>query len=341
MLFWILAALTVFIIFALSLGKIISAPGHSGPETSHFNGKKFLNTSGSQAKSVTEVLKWIARRDQGPWAKNYETKVGPKPSSSSESLLITFVNHSTFLIQWNHLNILTDPIWSERCSPFSFVGPQRMRPPGIHFEDLPHIDAVLISHNHYDHLDIPTIRQIEAKWSPVFIVPLGVKAHLDQLGIQNAIELDWWNETNMGITVRSLPAQHFSGRGMFDRDRTLWAGYLLEHGGKKVYFAGDSGYGDLFKEIGKKVGPVDVALIPIGAYLPIWFMSPIHISPVEAVKVHQDVKSAVSVGMHFGTFPLADEGQGKAEEDLILALEAAGVKQGAFIIPEEGKAMRF
>ena len=117
----------------------------------------------------------------------------------------------------------------------------------------------------------------------------------------------------MGITVRSMPAQHFSGRGMFDRDRTLWCGYLLEHGGKKVYFAGDSGYGDFFKEIGKKEGPMDVSLIPIGAYLPTWFMSPIHISPPEAVKVHQDVKSKVSIGMHFGTFPLADEGQGKAE----------------------------
>jgi len=333
--------LVIILFFILIIGKVISAPRYSGKASNHFDTRKFINPSGAKAKGINSVFKWIARRDQGPWAKNYETEVGPKPSSSSESLLITFVNHSTFLIQWNHLNILTDPIWSERCSPFSFVGPQRMRPPGIHFEELPHIDAVLISHNHYDHLDIPTIRQIEAKWSPVFIVPLGVKAHLDQLGIQNAIELDWWNETNMGITVRSLPAQHFSGRGMFDRDRTLWAGYLLEHGGKKVYFAGDSGYGDLFKEIGKKVGPVDVSLIPIGAYLPTWFMSPIHISPAEAVKVHQDVKSAVSVGMHFGTFPLADEGQGKAEEDLILTLEAAGVKQGAFIIPEEGKAISF
>ncbi|WP_421895875.1 MBL fold metallo-hydrolase [Marinoscillum sp.] len=341
MLLWVLSFLLIVIVSILSIGHRIGAPGYSGPETKHFNGKKFVNTSGVQAKGMIEAFRWMAQRDHGPWTKNYEREVGPKPTTSSEHLIITFINHSTFLIQWNHLNILTDPIWSERCSPFGFVGPQRMRPPGLHFEDLPHIDAVLLSHNHYDHLDIPTIRQIQAKWSPVFIVPLGVKAHLDQLGIQNTIELDWWNETNMGITIRSMPAQHFSGRGMFDRDKTLWSGYLLEHGRRKVYFAGDSGYGDLFKEIGKKEGPIDVSLIPIGAYLPTWFMSPIHISPREAVKVHQDVKSTVSVGMHFGTFPLADEGQGKAEEDLILALEEAGVNQGAFIIPEEGKAMSF
>lgn len=337
---WIILLLTAGILSILGIGVSLSAPGHKGPATPHFNGKTFINPTGKQAKGLVDVLKWMIRRDQGAWTKNYETEIGPKPKPDAEALTITFVNHSTFLIQWNHLNILTDPIWSERCSPFSFAGPRRMRPPGINFDDLPSIDIVLLSHNHYDHLDIGTVKKLEARFHPVFIVPLGVQAYLEQHSIKNTVELDWWQETNAGIRIKSVPAQHFSGRGMLDRDKTLWAGYVLEYDHKKVYFAGDSGYGEFFKEIGKKAGPMDVSLIPIGAYQPKWFMSPIHISPEESVRVHRDVKSKQSIATHFGTFPLADEGQGKAEEDLILALQDQQIPQKEFIIPEEGVAMQ-
>ncbi|REE02076.1 MBL fold metallo-hydrolase [Marinoscillum furvescens] len=335
--------LWIFVIFLLLAGGILligwsfSTPGHQGPATPHFDGKQFRNKSGAKARGFAAVLQWIIKRDQGPWAKNYETTQGEAPVSSSDQMRITFVNHSTFLIQWNDLNILTDPIWSERCSPVSFAGPQRMRPPGIRFEDLPPIDAVLISHNHYDHLDIPSIKRIQKEFAPVFVVPLGVKKHLAQLNIENTIELDWWQSAHIGMEIKAVPAQHFSGRGMFDRDQTLWAGYVISDGIKKIYFAGDSGYAPLFKEIGKKEGPMDVSLIPIGAYMPQWFMSPVHISPEEAIKVHQDVRSRQSIAMHFGTFPLADEGQGKAEEDLILSLAAHQIPQSEFIIPEEGE----
>lgn len=341
MLLWILGPLALLLLTALAIGWSVSAPGYSGESSDHFKSGRFVNQGNVEAKGFVAVFQWMLKRDQGPWAKNYETETGSKPVDSTDRLTITFVNHSTFLIQWNGLNLLTDPIWSERCSPFSFVGPQRMRPPGIAFEDLPEIDIVLISHNHYDHLDVPTLERIEESWSPLFIVPLGVKAMLDQKGMKNSIELDWWQQTATGIHIKSMPAQHFSGRGMFDRDKTLWCGYLLEHEGKKLYFAGDTGYGDFFKEIGKKEGPMDVSIIPVGAYMPEWFMSPIHISPQEAIQVHQDVKSQQSIAMHFGTFPLADDGQGKAEEELILGLDSLGVDQSHFIIPEEGKALKF
>lgn len=341
MFFWILGVLIILAISIAVIGHLLSAPGYTGPKTDHFNGTSFTNLNGAKSKGFGDVFKWILRRDQGPWSQNYETTVGPKPTSSSEQLKITFVNHSTFLIQWNDINILTDPIWSERCSPVSFAGPARMRTPGIRYEDLPTIDMVLLSHNHYDHLDLPTVKKLESDFSPLFITPLGVSRFLAKKGIKNTLELDWWDETTNRLKITAVPAQHFSSRGMFDRDKTLWAGYVLEYEDKKVYFAGDSGYGPFFKKIGKKFGPIDVSLIPIGAYLPRWFMSPIHVSPDEAVRIHQDVKSRHSIAMHFGTFPLADEGQGKAEEDLILALEAGKVEQKAFVIPQEGEAITF
>lgn len=340
MLLWILLPLLLLAGATLLAGRGFSAPGHQGPATPHFDGSKFRNPSGAAAKGFNAVLKWLIKRDQGPWAKNYENFIGPAPAQSTQDLHITFVNHSTFLIQWNDLNILTDPIWSERCSPIPFAGPQRMRPPGIRFEDLPPIDAVLISHNHYDHLDLPTIKKIQEAFTPVFVVPLGVERQFEQLGITNVISLDWWQSTQVGLEIKAVPAQHFSGRGMFDRDKTLWSGFILTDGQQKVYFAGDSGYGAFFKDIGKKEGPIDVSLIPIGAYMPKWFMSPVHLSPEEAIKVHQDVGSRQSIAMHFGTFPLADEGQGKAEEDLILALAEYDIPQSSFIIPEEGVVWR-
>lgn len=342
MIFWsLLCVFLLFILLIVAIGSILSAPGHKGPATDHFNGKTFINPTGQKAKGLSDVLKWMLKRDQGSWKYSYETTVGPKPVDSSTELLITFVNHSTFLIQWNNLNILTDPVWSERCSPFSFAGPRRMRPPGINFDDLPPIDAILLSHNHYDHLDLNTVKKLHKLYQPVFIVPLGVEKLLKLHEIDNCVSLDWWQSTSIGLKITATPAQHFSSRGMFDRDKTLWCGFTLTDGHQKLYFAGDSGYGPFFKEIGKKEGPMDVSLIPIGAYEPKWFMSPIHVSPKQAINIHEDVKSKQSIAMHFGTFSLADDGQGKAEEDLIIALDKANVPQTDFRIPEEGEALKF
>ena len=235
---------------------------------------------------------------------------------------------------------MTDPIWSERASPFSFAGPLRMRPPGIRFEDLPKIDLVLLSHNHYDHFDRPTLRRLIEIHNPHFIVPLGVKNLINKTGATFVSELDWWETLNFKLNIQCVPAQHFSARGMFDRERTLWCGYLLQHPDATVYFAGDSGYGPFFREIGERTGNIDVAILPIGAYKPRWFMSPVHMEPEDAVRIHREIEASLSIAMHFGTFPLGDDGQGVAEKELRSALDKLGVPASEFLIPEEGMPIK-
>jgi L-ascorbate metabolism protein UlaG (beta-lactamase superfamily) len=213
-----------------------------------------------------------------------------------------------------------------------------MRPAGISFEDLPKIDAVILSHNHYDHLDVQTLRRLHTKHNPLIITPLGVKQFLDDENIPGAKDLDWWDDCNLGdITIQSVPAQHFSGRGIFDRDATLWCGYVVKTNYGNIYFAGDTGYNDkTFKEIGSKCGRIKVALIPIGAYKPGWFMSPIHVSPEEAIQIHLDVRAELSIASHYGTFPLADDGQFDPLEDLSKAKNKTGISERQFITLEEG-----
>lgn len=183
-------------------GMLISAPTHSGPVTDHFDGKKFINPGNAQAKGLTHVFKWMMQRKQGPWMEKKESAYGAKPESIiTHGVKITFVNHSTFLIQIDGKNILTDPVWSKRTSPFDFVGPKRMRQPGIRFEDLPKIDYIILSHNHYDHLDINTIKKIYKAHQPKIITPLGVKLFLDNNEITTATDLDWWQEVSLSDSL--------------------------------------------------------------------------------------------------------------------------------------------
>lgn len=342
MFIWIGGGIIFFLLVSISIGWIISAPGYQGPKSDHFNGTTFKNLNNVEAKGFGDVLKWMMRRDQEPWQEKPDLPYGPKPQTKSEPLKITFINHSTFLIQWNGLNILTDPIWSERTSPVSFAGPKRMRPPGIRFEDLPQIDAIIISHNHYDHLDLPTVKLLQEKFQPLFVVPLGLDLYLKNKGIDNIEVLDWWQETKFkNLNIACVPAQHFSGRGMGDRDKTLWAGYVLIHQQQKLYYVGDTGYGPFFQQIKEKYSPFDVALVPIGAYKPKWFMSPIHMSPSEAVQVHRELEIGTSIGMHYGTFPLADDGRNDPVIDLQKALQKQQVSEEKFVLLEEGKALEF
>ncbi len=343
---------SVAIVIGLTLATfvvdfIISAPKASGPKSNHFNGNRFSNPNGSKARGFIDIIKWALTGNRGVWrnlsAEDAPCGTVPKPSSQQAGeAVFTFVNHATFLIQAHGINILTDPIWSDRASPFQWIGPKRMRPPGIKFEELPEIHLVLISHNHYDHLDINTVTELSERHDPLFVVPLGVSSYLEENGIYNTVELDWWqqHEYNQDLSISGVPAQHFSGRGLTDRDKTLWCGYMLELPGGNIYFAGDTGYDGFFEKIGQLFAPIQTALIPIGAYKPRWFMRPIHVNPEEAVQIHRDIQARQSLGMHFGTFPLADEGMTEPVKDLSDAREKYGVAENEFMAPKEGESYR-
>jgi len=344
MLIFFLSVVVAFLIIVNVLGSVLSGPRYSGPVTDHFNGQRFLNIGGAQAKGPFDALKWFLTRKRGEW-KEFNDTDGPKPVARIESgFKITFVNHSTFLIQVDGLNILTDPIWSERASPFSFMGPKRMRPPGIDLKDLPPIDVILLSHNHYDHLDLATLKNILKDHRPRIFTPLGVKVFLDKKGITVTKDLDWWNEypLNEQLKIMATPAQHFSSRGTNDRDGSLWCGYMIKRKEGNIYFVGDTGYNNtIFKDIGERFSPIQVALIPIGAYKPQWFMSPIHCSPAEAVQIHIELTSQKSIAAHFGTFPLADEGQDEPLNDLRQALQEKNINPEDFIALKEGEGKLF
>lgn len=340
MLSWILGGLVAFLALGFGAGCMFSAPKYRGPEgadphspKAHFDGKQFHNQQPT-SHSFVSVLKWMKSRDRGPWPDYTDHPPAPPPPARVQGaeIRVTFVNHSTFLIQTAGLNILTDPIWSSRCSPVSWAGPKRVRPPGVRLEDLPPVDVILISHNHYDHLDAETIRALAKRDQPRIFAGLGNAALLKQLGASEARDMDWWDSDQVSpeVKISFVPAQHFSGRGLDDRDATLWGGFVIEGPGGPLYFAGDTGMGPHFQQIRDRFGPMAVSLIPIGAFRPVWFMSPVHIGPSEAVRAHQILSSAQSFGMHFGTFPLADDGESEPLEMLDRARVAAGITPARF-----------
>ncbi len=231
------------------------------------------------------------------------------PRAPDDALTITWVGHSTFLIQIGGQNLLTDPIWSMRASPIPWIGPKRRVMPGIRLDELPAIDLVLQSHDHYDHLDDLTVCWLEARHPGArWLVPLGLTPFLRRRGVHEITELDWWQEATHGLlTIGATPAQHFSGRTPWGRNRTLWCGWSLRTPARRVFFAGDTGYHPAFVDIARRFGPFDVALLPIGAYDPRWFMRPVHMNPEEAVQAALDLGSPRVIPMHWGTFKLTDE----------------------------------
>ncbi|WP_077922554.1 MBL fold metallo-hydrolase [Spirosoma sp. 209] len=339
--------LVTFIVLALVVGYVISAPRYTGPVSDHFDGKAFFTPGAPSPKGLREVIGWQLNHERTqPWGAFHTDKPGPPPPAHVDGAAVrtTFINHSTVLLQFDGLNVLTDPIYDERVSPFQFAGPKRNRPPGIRFDDLPKIDVLLLSHNHWDHLEIGTVQKLCARDQPKVFCPLGVKAFLEQHGCRNVTELDWRQSAPItdSTTLHCVPAQHFSGRGIFDRNATLWAGYIIDSkAAGKLYFAGDSGYGPHFRAIGEQFGPLRLALIPIGAYKPNWFMSPVHCNPAEAVQIHQDVRSAQSVAIHFGTFPLADDGESEPVDDLQRALSQQNIPSDRFRALKAGEAVTF
>jgi L-ascorbate metabolism protein UlaG (beta-lactamase superfamily) len=277
----------------------------------HFDGSRFYNPDAPQALGLLDALRWklTSRPEPSPRFVSDVEQTIPPGNVEDNQIRITLVNHSTVLIQRTGFNLLTDPIWSERASPLSWLGPKRRRKPGVRLEDLPPIDAVLVSHNHYDHLDLPSLRHFAARGGCSFVVAARGAHLLRSEKIEPVSELDWGESLNIsGIGIHCVPAMHFSARGIFDRNKTLWCGYVVKYADRLVYFAGDTGFGNHFAQIREKFGPPTLALLPIGAYEPRWFMSPVHMSPEQAVEAHQILGAETSVAIHHGTFQLADDG---------------------------------
>jgi N-acyl-phosphatidylethanolamine-hydrolysing phospholipase D len=246
---------------------------------------------------------------------------------------VTWIGHSTLLVQIGGRNVLTDPHWSERASPVAFAGPRRMVAPGLRFEDLPRIDAVVISHDHYDHLDVRTVERLVREHRPRFFVPLGLKAWLADYGARDVVELDWWQAAEFrGLTFTCTPAQHSSGRGLHDQNLRLWASWVIAGGDKRLWFAGDTGYTPSLREIGRRLGPLDLAAIPVGGYSTWDGRHPNHVNPEEALRLFEEQEARLMVPIHFGTFEMNREPFAEPPRRLLGAAVARGLEERMAIL---------
>jgi L-ascorbate metabolism protein UlaG (beta-lactamase superfamily) len=306
----------------------------------HFDGRRFFNPNGANGQPFWRVPRLLLT-PRTKWPSEVPVEPQRPPHPGPDEVVVTFVGHATFLIQSAGTNLLIDPMYSERASPVSFAGPRRARAPGVRFDDLPPISLVLLSHNHYDHCDLGTLTLLEQRSHPPAVTPLGNGRLLRKAGFRRVEERDWWETANTApLPITVTPAQHFSARGPLDRNRALWGGFLIEAGGLRILHAGDSGYGPHFREIAARLGPIDLALLPIGAYEPRWFMKDIHMNPAEAVQAHLDLAAGQSIGMHYGTFQLTPEGIDEPVRDLAKALRERGVPAERFRTLEVGESLR-
>lgn len=314
----------------------------SAQKSEHFNGKRFVNpTLQTQFKPTFYNFIKMMSHKRAKWPKHVENKGTPQLNHplTNNDFAITFINHATFLIQTEQINILTDPVWSKRASPVSWAGPKRVRKPGVDLDNLPKIDLILISHNHYDHLDKKTLKKIATKHSPIILVPIGEKKRLKSWGIKHITELNWWDQQTISpiVQITFTPSQHASARSIFNRDKTLWGSYFIKIQNRTIYYGADSGYSPHFSEISKRLSPPDVAILSIGAYLPQFFMQPIHTSPAEAVLAHKDLRAKQSIAMHYGTFQMSAEAMDQPIIDLQKARKNEGITPQEFITLHEGE----
>jgi L-ascorbate metabolism protein UlaG (beta-lactamase superfamily) len=320
------------------------AASYAGPPSAHFDGARFHNDPEVRELTAVDVVHWWASAKPTPWPDWVDWAPGSGPSRppaivDDDHVRVTWVNHSTALIQMSGVNILTDPVWSARVGPTSWLGPARHHAPGVRFEDLPRIDAVLISHDHYDHMDLPTLERLAARDGPRVISGLGNGRLLDRALIRPHQELDWWDCRSIGrVRVCAVPAQHNSRRGIADGARTLWVGFWVESSAGSVFFAGDTGFGPHFAAIRARMGAPCVALLPIGAYLPRWFMKDIHMSPADAVRAEDVLGPRLAIAVHFATFQQSDEGMWEPAGELGLALAKTPAVRAPFVVPDFGEA---
>ena len=324
-------------LFSISLILMLSTGCAAQPQKivkPHHTSEGFRNLNRYEDHGFLDLLKW---RWQRLWRKTPKPMEFPLAENdpnflrlNTRNTTLTWIGHTTVLLQLDGKNILTDPVFSRRASPVQWAGPERVVPPGLGMEDLPPIDMVVISHDHYDALDKGSILKLyrrENGTRTMFFVPLGFKAWFQDLGISNVIELDWWeSRQHENLLITAVPVQHWSKRSLFSRNTTLWSGWVIGNKEFKFFFCGDSGYGPHFKEIGNRFGPFDLSAIPIGAYEPRWFMSQNHVNPEEAVQAHLDLRSRKSVAIHWGTFILTDEPLDEPPRKLAAALREEEIR---------------
>lgn len=342
-------AIVVFVL-GFIIDFFISSRGYEGEVSDHFDGKEFFTPGVSPHDKLYEhghgkfFWKWILRKPKNHWkyVKN-KFRTVPEKRVNSDRVFITYINHSTVLIQTKGLNIITDPVFSKRIGPLPILKLHRYRDPGVKIEELPHIDVVLLSHNHYDHMDIKSLRFISVRDNPKILTPLGNSYYLKTRRVRGAKDMDWWDKEviSQDISVVSVPSQHFSARAISDRNKTLWSGFIIETPRGPIYFAGDTGYGDFIERIKEKYSKFILGLIPIGAYKPEWFMAPVHTSPEEAIKIHKDLNIETSIAIHFGTFKLADDGQDEAKEMIRDIVSNNLIPRVDFRVLENGQSVMF
>lgn len=345
MTFRVLLSVFVLVIAFIAYSYFKTMP-HYNPDKPHHTPTGFVNNYTGKRQRGLSLLKWLKERD---WDREHNIDfpladndpVYLKANRTDPTL--TWIGHSTFLLQYQRVNILTDPHLTERASPMSFGEPERWAPPGLDFDELPHIDVVIISHNHYDHLDLETVKRLanQPGGAPLYMVPLGLETWFANIGIHNVVERDWWESHKEGeFEYHAVPVQHFSARGLLDRNKTLWAGWVLEAPGFRFFFMGDSGYSKDFADIGERFGSFDLAALAIGAYDPRWFMRIAHVDPEESVQVFQDLNARYGVGMHWGTFKLTDEPMDEPPKRLAAARKVAGIADERFFVMQHGETRK-